>query len=174
MYPFFTPLDMRTPFLVLGTMLLVGGLAYAGLTLYSSERPLDAAPVLLTSQDHTLPSGKAQVAFYIDTSGDQMSITKTRAGLGFIVHYGNTFQRQLFAHCEHAGIMGPASPVELSNAEALCDGDAYRMTVENGTVQVTKSATPRSAEMRYAVTLPADAREAVEYNQDLWKLLPAE
>ena len=167
---------MRSPFrIVLIACLVFTGVLILAFGIYISTpvtRHLDEAPISATSQENVLPAGQAQVSFEIDTSGDQMSLRKWQAGLGFIVHYGNTFQHQLLASCNDLGILGPSHSSLPMEAEADCDGQLYRFSVAGSELKVIKEVDTGKQIITY-VNLPVNT-QSITYSQDLWMQFPIE
>ncbi len=98
-------------------------------------RTLDVQPVQ-SKLTTTLPAGKAEALFRLDTGGDQMTQTAREAGLVVVVRVGEDEYRQTIASCAEPGLgsaLGGGTERELE--VALCNGEFYLVS-EPGLVTV--------------------------------------
>lgn len=125
-------------------------------------RDLDPAPIKSVSDKNVLPPDRAEVAFVMDTSGDQMSFNKWMVGLVVVAHYGNVYEHQTFANCDSPGMDGP---YELPQ-DIFCDDRVFRLSVDGNAVRVEEVQDGKPIKLITRIDLPESVR-SIEYNADL-------
>lgn len=126
---------------------------------------IDPAPVHSTSSLPALGPGQVWVSFELETCCDQFSFRGWQTGLRFVVHYANSFEQQLFASCDQAGIDGSFNGSPLSEVEAVCDGKTYQITTDLKEIRLEETS-KGAKNIITRVQLPADTN-SVLYVADL-------
>lgn len=101
------------------------------------RRPLDTKPVRIHLQT-SVPPGRAEAFFELDTGGDQMTQRPKEAGLIIVVRVGIDEYRQTIASCHEPSLgsaLGGGTERELE--VAICDGE-YWLVSEPGSVSVVR------------------------------------
>ncbi len=115
-------------------LIIIAALSFIWVQFFPDARPLDPEPIVATLEENVLPAGMAQVGFTFNTGGDQLGMRK-EAGLGWVVHYGNTYHYQQFESC--GDDMGTDNTT-IFPLTMTCDGRLFKLAVDGQLVTVTE------------------------------------
>lgn len=125
----------------------------------SVPRALDPAPIE-SPYSPSLPSGRAEAYFDLDTGADQMIGRPKQAALVVIVRYGSKQLRQRIASCQEpslgSALGGGQDPLEV----AFCDGE-YWLVAEPKSVLVLRIDAAGSRREVTRIPLPPPIQRAV-------------
>lgn len=137
-------------------LVIIATLSFIWVQFFPDARPLDPEPLVVTWEENVLPAGVATASFAMNTDGDQLGMRK-EAGLGWIVHYGNTYHYQQFESCKDE--MGTDNRTQFP-LTMLCDGRWFHLSVDKPLVAITEVDGSGGVLRQIAkVTLPAEVTE---------------